>query len=295
LIIKMNANLQKFFSILSTAIVIISVALAVLLVGVRLIGLQVYTVLSGSMEPEFHTGSLIYVKSVDPAELKENDIITFMLDEDTVATHRIVEILPDAEDPSVLHFQTKGDANTSADGTPVHCRNVIGTPVFSIPLLGYLSAYIQQPPGVYVAIAVGAVLLIFILLPDLFSESKDTRTKNMKRTAAKPADAVHPKPTVPKTPASAATVQRTSQKTAAPGTTVPRTQQKNVSSGTPVPRTVQKTTSPGTRPQQSVSGNRPAVPPTAMQQRTSVTKPTGTPSPGRSQPSSQAKSPPKHN
>ena len=43
--------------------------MAILLVGVRVIGLNVYTVLSGSMEPTYHTGSLIYVKKVDYKDL----------------------------------------------------------------------------------------------------------------------------------------------------------------------------------------------------------------------------------
>ena len=61
---------------------VLAVILAVALVGVRLVGLQVFTVLSGSMEPTYHVGSLIYVKDVDYKELEAGDVITFMLDED---------------------------------------------------------------------------------------------------------------------------------------------------------------------------------------------------------------------
>ncbi len=182
----MNPGIKKAMNVVSTLIVVLAVILAILLVGVRLVGLQVFTVLSGSMEPEFHTGSLIYVKDVDPFTLKERDIITFMLDENTIATHRIVGVVPDEEDPSVVRFRTKGDANNSEDGTLVHYRNVIGTPVFSIPLLGYLSAYIQEPPGTYVAISVGAILLLLVFLPDLFSDSEEEekKKKTKENTAA---------------------------------------------------------------------------------------------------------------
>ena len=129
-------------------------------VGARVVGLQVFTVLSGSMEPTYHTGSLIYVKEVDPYTITEGQPITFMLDEDTVATHRVVGIVPDEEDPTVIRFRTKGDANDAEDGGLVHYKNVIGTPVFSIPYLGYVADYIQHPPGMYVAISAGAVLLL---------------------------------------------------------------------------------------------------------------------------------------
>lgn len=79
-----------------------------------------------------------------------------MLDENTVATHRVVEVVPDEDDPSTLRFRTKGDANDAEDGSLVHYKNVIGTPVFTIPKLGYAANYIQHPPGLYVAISAGA-------------------------------------------------------------------------------------------------------------------------------------------
>ena len=165
-------SVKKIWDVVTTIIVIIVIIFALLLVGVRLLGFKVFTVLSGSMEPEYHVGSLIYVKEVDPFELKDGDVITFMLNEDTVATHRIAGIVPDEEDPSVIRFRTKGDANDAEDATLVHYKNVIGSPVFTIPKLGYLSSYIQQPPGMYIAIAAGAVLLVLVFLPDLFKEDK---------------------------------------------------------------------------------------------------------------------------
>ncbi len=134
-------------------------------------GLQVFTVLSGSMEPTYHTGSVIYVKEVDYREITEGQVITFLLDEKTVATHRVVEVVPDEETPSVLRYRTKGDANEAIDGGLVHYKNVLGTPVFTIPYLGYLASFIQNPPGSYVAISLGALLLMLVFLPDLlFSE-----------------------------------------------------------------------------------------------------------------------------
>ena len=165
-------KLKKIWNIFTTVLTVVFVLLAVALVGIRLFGLQVFSVLSGSMEPNYHVGSLIYVKEVDYHELKSGDVITYMLDEDLVATHRIVDVFPDQDDPSVLRYQTKGDANEAADGTLVHYKNVIGTPVFTIPYLGYVADFIQKPPGTYAAIAIGAVLLALMFLPDLFREEE---------------------------------------------------------------------------------------------------------------------------
>ena len=99
----MGKTIKKIWNIITNIIVVLAVILAVALVGVRLVGLQVFTVLSGSMEPTYHVGSLIYVKDVDYKELEAGDVITFMLDEDTVATHRITEVVPDEEEPDTLN------------------------------------------------------------------------------------------------------------------------------------------------------------------------------------------------
>ena len=168
---------KKLLQIISTILVALVVLLAVALVGVRLAGIRTFTVLSGSMEPTYHVGSLIYVKKVDSAAIRPGQVITFMLDENTVATHRVVEVVPDEDDPSTLRFRTKGDANEAEDARLVHYKNVIGTPVFSIPYLGYATNYIQHPPGMYVAISAGAILLLLMFLPDMFPDDRDEEIK----------------------------------------------------------------------------------------------------------------------
>ena len=177
----MGKAIKNICNWLSTILVIVAVILAVLLVGARLVGFQVFTVLSGSMEPNYHVGSLIYVKEVDPFQLESGDVITFMMSEDVVATHRVVGVVEDEDDPGVIRFRTKGDANETEDGTLVHYKNVIGSPVFSIPKLGYVATYIQNPPGTYVVIAAGAFLLMLMFLPDIFSDEEEEEKKSKEK------------------------------------------------------------------------------------------------------------------
>jgi len=173
----MMKTIAKVWNAITSILVVIVIILALLLAGVRLIGFQVFTVLSGSMEPVYHTGSLIYVKEVDYRDLGEGDVITFMLNEDTVATHRIVGVVPDENDPSVVRYRTKGDANDAEDGSLVHYKNVIGSPVFTIPKLGYVANYIQNPPGTYIAMSGGAILMILVFLPDLLGSDEEEEKK----------------------------------------------------------------------------------------------------------------------
>ncbi|MBR3842182.1 MAG: signal peptidase I [Christensenellaceae bacterium] len=174
----MNKTAKKIWDIATTALVVLVVILATLLVGARFIGLTPFTVLSGSMEPTYHVGSLIYVKKVDPYTLAAGDVITYSISEEMVATHRIVEVIPDEEDPAVIRFKTKGDANEAEDGSLVYYENVQGTPIFTIPYLGYIANYIQNPPGTYFAIAAAAIILLMVFIPDLLEkEKKETEEK----------------------------------------------------------------------------------------------------------------------
>lgn len=164
--------IRKIANGLSTVVMVLVVLLALTLVGGRLFGMQTYAVLSGSMEPAYPTGALLYVRKVDPADIQPGQVITFLLDEHTVATHRVVEVIPDPEEAGIYRYRTKGDANEATDAGLVHCKNVLGTPVASIPYLGYVITWIQNPPGTYIAISAAAVLLLLVFLPDLFAEDK---------------------------------------------------------------------------------------------------------------------------
>jgi len=167
---QMPKKIKKIWDTATTVLVVLVVIFAVFLMGSRLMGLQVFNVISGSMEPTYSVGDLIYVKTVDPDSVKIGDPITFVLNEDlVVATHRVTAI--DAEN---RQFTTKGDANETEDAAPVHFNNLIGVPVFAIPLLGYVSAYIQSPPGMYVAIGFGVLLLAAVFLPDMLT-TKDKK------------------------------------------------------------------------------------------------------------------------
>lgn len=164
---------KKVINVITTLVVILVVVFAIMVVGARLIGFKVYTVLSGSMVPTYNVGDLIYVKEINKSELKVGDNITFMLDKDTIATHRIIEVINNED--NTVSYRTKGDANDVEDANPVHSKNVIGKPVFKIPYLGYVSNYIQKTPGMYIAIGGCALLLLLSFIPDLLFGTKKNK------------------------------------------------------------------------------------------------------------------------
>lgn len=199
-------KIARIWSSVSTVLVVVVVIFALFLMGSRIIGFRVFNVVSGSMEPAYSVGDLIYVKEVDVTEIKVKDPITFVMNENlVVATHRVERI---EEKDGELYFYTKGDANKDPDQSPVHYKNVIGVPIFAIPYLGYVSDYIQNPPGMYVAIAVGVLLIILVFLPDFMGKKKKEPEAEVAASAevpvAAPVEIAVPteaaEPTVPEEP-----------------------------------------------------------------------------------------------
>lgn len=167
----MNEKLKKIWNTVSTIIVVLVGVAAVTLVGLKLFGMQVYSVVSGSMEPNIHVGALIVVKDTDFENLEVGDAVTYVLSNGTPCTHRIISI--DSENKYVT---TKGDANDSEDAA-VYYKNIVGKVVANVPLLGYAVYFVQNPPGSYIAIAIVALIIALMFLPDIF-KSENNKNKH---------------------------------------------------------------------------------------------------------------------
>lgn len=201
----MNKMLSKAWEILTTIVVLLAFMLAVLLVGVRLAGLKPFAVMSGSMEPAYPVGALIYIKDAEPAEIRVGDPITYVMNaEQLVSTHRVVKIdvvhtvqKPVTDDlgcpvqgddgnplyedvplvESAYYFTTKGDANPVQDATPVSGENVLGVPVFCVPYLGYVSTWLQTPNGRVLGCAAAIAILILLFLPEMIGKGEQRLTR----------------------------------------------------------------------------------------------------------------------
>jgi signal peptidase len=102
---------------------------------------------SGSMEPTYYEGDIVFIKHVDPHQLLVGDIIVFKPKGGGIPiVHRIIEV---KEDNNTLYFVTQGDHNAFPDsfyrplpGIPE--SEVIGTPVLKIPKIGYISVFFRR-------------------------------------------------------------------------------------------------------------------------------------------------------
>lgn len=125
-----------------------------------------YVVLTGSMVPEIMPNDVVITKKREAKDLEENDIITFLSSDprlsNIIVTHRIKAKYFDVT-TNKYTFQTKGDANNTADFTLAEDVNVIGEVIFKIPKLGYIQSILATKGG----------LIIIVLIPCLAIVSYD--------------------------------------------------------------------------------------------------------------------------
>ena len=136
--IKKNKKqyIAGFCARLGTFLLVLTIAVCIPLSLPRLLGYQVYAVISGSMEPAVSIGSLVYVRQIPPETVQKDAIIAFYgtVDSSAVILHRVVENR--TVDGSLI---TKGDANAQPDLSPVRYDRVLGKAEGSIPCLGRLA------------------------------------------------------------------------------------------------------------------------------------------------------------
>lgn len=104
-------------------------------------GYQLKSVQSGSMAPEFETGSIIVVQQIDdPSVLQKGDIISFENKKEQLITHRIHHVVQEG-----MLFQTKGDHNQAPDHGVVEAQQIVAQYTgLTLPYLGYISTYLQS-------------------------------------------------------------------------------------------------------------------------------------------------------
>ena len=130
-----------------------------------LFGFKAFIVLSDSMsKTDFDAGDLVLVKEVDPATLKEGDIIAYTSQNTSnygeTVTHKIRKLTTDANgEPGFITYGTTTDTD---DETIVTYPYVLGKYTTNIPKVGRFFMFLKTTPGYIVCILIPFLLLILI-------------------------------------------------------------------------------------------------------------------------------------
>ena len=113
----------------------------------NVLGVSIFEIVSGSMEPTLNVKDLIVVKKT--SNISKNDIITYIDGKDFI-THRVIKIEGNT-------LTTKGDSNNS-DDVRINKSKVIGKVILRIPKGGVLRE-VFTTPKVIVSIVVTLILI----------------------------------------------------------------------------------------------------------------------------------------
>ena len=149
-------NAAAIALILASVFVLLSVVLTPAGQVPQVLGYSVFRVMTGSMEPEIRSDSLLVVKKIPPEDIAPGDVISFFspdpMLEGAVNTHRVVRI---EKENGRTQFITKGDANVIEDTYPTDASALVGRVVFKSYGLGKAVSLLSNP----------LVFGIIILLP----------------------------------------------------------------------------------------------------------------------------------
>lgn len=149
---------KYFYSLMFLLILLLAVLTVMTSRGIPK-AFRIFSIETGSMEPEIRQGSLVFVRP--QSDYEPGSVITFTNQlnpsnpQEYTITHRLVEVM---NDENGILYQTKGDANEVVDQLPVSKDRVIGEVVFTVPIIGKIIDFIQSREG----------FLLVVVLPSLF-------------------------------------------------------------------------------------------------------------------------------
>lgn len=148
--------------ILGTVILLAVLAVCLPLSVPKLLGYQVYDVVSGSMNPAIPVHSVVLVQPAAPEELQPGEIVVYRSGS-SVVIHRLVENhIVEGE------LVTKGDANAEPDPLKVEYAGVLGTVTAHIPFIGIYAGALNTLPGKLYAFGfIVAAAMLYLLAHEL--------------------------------------------------------------------------------------------------------------------------------
>ncbi len=156
-------------SIAGTLILLSVIASCLPVTVPRLMGYEIYNVVSGSMEPEIPVGSAIYVEAVPPEEVQEGDVIAFWSN-DSVIAHRVLRNkLVEGT------FTTKGDANAEEDMNDIEYAALIVRVATHYPMLGQMMVLYTSSVGKVYVVCFAACGCMFHILAGRLRERRKRR------------------------------------------------------------------------------------------------------------------------
>lgn len=148
---------------------------------ISLFSYRLFTVVSGSMEPEYEIGDVLVAKETLPSKIKVGDDVSYLGNSGTfngkVVTHRVIKIEKDIEGKYVFH--TKGLANLVEDPV-VHENQLYGVVAGEIGVLSFVYKIVSNKNGMFFFIVIPILYIIASEMIAFMLEKEEKRRKKLK-------------------------------------------------------------------------------------------------------------------
>lgn len=180
---------NKFLKYIWKTIKVISTIFILIVIGIILIqrvfnnnvsifGYRIFTVATGSMEPEYKVLDIIFVRQTESNNINIGDDLVYLGEsgdfKGKIITHRVIK-KETIENKTVFH--TQGIANTVEDPL-VNEDQIYGKVLFKGVVLSFINKIINNPVGFYILIIVPVAVLIVLEIIDRKKEKEVIEENN---------------------------------------------------------------------------------------------------------------------
>lgn len=162
--------LKILFTLVKWAIEIVIIGIAIIIITQRVtnsqkafLGIRIFDVATGSMEPEYAVGDVLIVKEKDPSTIVVGDNIVYLGNtadyKGKIITHNVIEVEQNEEGEYLFH--TKGIANTVEDPI-VHEDQLYGIVIQNNKVLAFICKILLNKYGLYFFVIIPLILYAFI-------------------------------------------------------------------------------------------------------------------------------------
>lgn len=183
--IKENKALKVIGNILYILLFIIVILMLVVVILQRVSdnsisfgGHRLFTVATGSMEPEYQVGDVLISQEIDPNEIQVGDNIVYRGNtgsfKDKIVTHQVVSI---REENGEKKITTKGIANVEED-PEIDGSQVYGKVIYKVKTLSFIGQIIKNIYVFYFIIFVPIAIIIFRQVRIILKKDDDEEEEN---------------------------------------------------------------------------------------------------------------------
>ena len=136
-------------------------------------GFRIFSIITGSMEPEYKVSDVIIAKEKDYSKIAVGDDLVYVGKEGTflnkIVTHRVIRII---EEDGINIYETKGIANTASDPL-VKQDQIYGVVLTKSKTLTFIFKLVTTPIGFFMFIFLPTIAFIGIEVIDFFKHKDD--------------------------------------------------------------------------------------------------------------------------